>query len=510
MRLKLKMSVVAALSVAALTTPYSKEDRSQWRVSLTSNYFLEGRDPHALHPLMKDIYQGFDNLVSYADDIDNIGTQVGAKLAVGVGYIFVGLCNYVANHEYGHGSRDFASGLRPVYYGGSDKGDDYSQSIFPYYGRLAKRFITFRAGYNSNPATGYKLKTSDNQDWASYDQNMRFFSKKGKITEAIANSHLRAGNLLEIIHEENRDLAYLEPQIKSSPAFYNDIFDGIGFDYAKASSIPGVATLSGTDLVTAFIKDQPHLRTVIEARLISSAAGINNSTDFAKSVFDDNWLHGGHKKMTYAAALLHKLDGVFYSLGRNKKRAGHDIQNVESYYAMLGYQLSDSTLAASFGLTYLASASLWAPLVNWGSTHKETLTYKGIRLPDFYFYNTTKGPSYKMVSGYTFNDNWFMPLEVEVAPYHGTLNEQIDFEITAGLHKKFPHIKGWAQVDVTAGNNGVMGQIKAAASFNTPFEVFGTLKLANYETLRGERETNIYKYDSKYSFWANVGVTARF
>jgi hypothetical protein len=133
--------------------------------------------------------------------------------------------------------------------------------------------------------------------------------------------------------------------------------------------------------------------------IIFSAGGINNNTYLAEKISDDiHFKNSNTKFLSYVSYICDLLYGAMYD--KTAKKFGDDPYNIINDFNLKGRDdfkkgtISDAGIKSLFlsATTYSFFYSMF--------TNKPMAKPYGFRLPDVFPYITTKGMSYKVVSGY--------------------------------------------------------------------------------------------------------------
>jgi hypothetical protein len=138
--------------------------------------------------------------------------------------------------------------------------------------------------------------------------------------------------------------------------------------------------------------------------IIWSAGGINNNTYLAERISDDMYCkNSSGRLLPYLSFVSNMLYGAIYD--KSAKKSGDDPYNIIHFFQKKGRTdfkkgvICDAGIRSLFlsGTTYSLFYSLF--------TNEPMIKPLGFRIPDVFPYITTKGMSYKVVSGYEVNKN---------------------------------------------------------------------------------------------------------
>ncbi len=221
--------------------------------------------------------------------------------------------------------------------------------------------------------------------------------------------------------------------------------------------------------------------------ILVNSGGMNNSMRFAGALSDRLRQEGGHwsESIPY---FISKLDAAFYP------RDVGDLHNLDSFYALKGVRVSETDMRLASVASFLLSQSTYAYLVGAqsfvenGDPRMKAFAWNNLALPDVENYLTTRGLSWKISSGYRFDETIYLPFAIE-AVSHGKAKQ----EYTLGVRKK-----NWLMSDsvldatVTAGSGLEFG-VAYTQKFYKRFAVAVGWDHFNGRNLHGERNAVSYK-----------------
>ncbi|GHT69334.1 hypothetical protein AGMMS49950_01860 [Endomicrobiia bacterium] len=137
--------------------------------------------------------------------------------------------------------------------------------------------------------------------------------------------------------------------------------------------------------------------------LVCHAGGMNNDIYFAERISDDIYTRNKETRLLpYILYLKNRFSPIEYD--RTAKELGDDPFNIREDFKKKGRLDFKEGFISDAGLRSLfLSGTTYSPLY-WFFTKKPLRLY-GFRIPDVFPYITTKGMSYKVVSGYEINED---------------------------------------------------------------------------------------------------------
>jgi hypothetical protein len=171
--------------------------------------------------------------------------------------------------------------------------------------------------------------------------------------------------------------------------------------------------------------------------------GVNNEMLLAEKLENKMAQRSGHV-MEVANYVMAKMSTFFYI---DSSPTVGDIVAIKSFYALGNNIVSDDDLKLASQLSLLFSSSTYAYLygiynfVANNESRVEHFSYKGFRLPDLSFYLMKRGLSYKLRSGYEFeNKKTNLVFEVEHV-YKGKKATEISLGIDQSMNFKNKNLK---------------------------------------------------------------------
>jgi hypothetical protein len=242
---------------------------------------------------------------------------------------------------------------------------------------------------------------------------------------------------------------------------------------------------------------------------IISAAGMNNSNQYAESIEDQITYGGGGHILQYVGYARAKEDGAEYVKRSIPGREGDDVQDTLRALNAKGYGISTSDIRTGSLVAHWASSTNWLFFLGAlrYALHGDPIVkgaYLGsIKLPDISHYLSTRGASYVIRSGLNLGDV-FIPMNLEYV-YKG---QQVA-EATLGwrtLKDKSPNTLG---LNVTLNSDagyGLSGDISRGLSSQSELG-FGA-SYYSQKSILGERLIHHYAAGgtSGYDLWARVSA----
>jgi hypothetical protein len=259
--------------------------------------------------------------------------------------------------------------------------------------------------------------------------------------------------------------------------------------------------------------------------LLFYAAGLNNQTALAEHMSDKAYFQGIHP-FTLGMYWRAKLSTLSYINSFGGKRIdldnpadrdesipqkdvdGDDVISILSVYRDLNRNVKAADIEYATKMAFFTSGSLYAYLWSIAKIQSDR-AYKmkpfelwGIRAPDTSAYWMPQGISYKITSGYRYDQTWVFPVAFEFVQKGDTA-----YEVTLGAHKTFSQWNNSSvRADVIISDQGEMGG-KVYIEYS-PFDYtyigFG-VESYNPKTLHGARNTPKNEARSN-EFWVQVGL----
>jgi len=238
-----------------------------------------------------------------------------------------------------------------------------------------------------------------------------------------------------------------------------------------------------------------------EQDVIMSAGGMNNEMFFAENLSDQlcdkkslNWLES-------FALVYSRVSPAIYAT--QAKKSGDDPYNVQECYEKLGVSVKKNRITTAGVISLLLSSSTYSILKgifdsvgNNSAPYKATpFTLYGFRLPDVFSYVTSKGISYKLVSGYNINSTFDVIFGIEQV-CHGKSETEVNFGVKARLGSKFYNTTCRLVATVGKGFN-----LEGDLSVPIHDKIRINVGAATYtgDSLLGERHSTNIKKDKKRS-----------
>jgi hypothetical protein len=173
-------------------------------------------------------------------------------------------------------------------------------------------------------------------------------------------------------------------------------------------------------------------------KFIEAAGGVNNNVYFAERLSDELYSKGNMSSIESFAYLYGKIYPAVYtstSKRKNDSTPGDPIQ-IEDYYIENGISARKNDIVLAGIISTLASGTTYSIIKECLSFSEhfcaEPVDFYGFRVPDVFSYVTSKGISYKVVSGYKIREDLRLIFGLEQV-VHG----KSAAEVNLGLNKTF-------------------------------------------------------------------------
>ncbi|USN51274.1 MAG: hypothetical protein H6731_02385 [Myxococcales bacterium] len=256
--------------------------------------------------------------------------------------------------------------------------------------------------------------------------------------------------------------------------------------------------------------------------IITSAAGLNNQSLFAKKIAHGIYSQRGHISQTLHY-FMNKVSGFVYSLLDRRHNAllsvgSSDISAVIKGYQNKGYSITHGDIELQ-SLLSLISGTSYALLKGYydyiahGDARVSSPELFNVRIPDINSYINAKGLSLEFVSGYRFSDSLFFDVAYELIwkgePVH-QLTPMVRFDV-ASLNPSLNSL--WLCADIVIAK-GVGGSVSADwepfndrhTSFWRRFSYFAALYFHNGYSLYGERNISALFKENTSNFSGFAGL----
>ncbi|GHU28433.1 hypothetical protein FACS1894152_6130 [Bacilli bacterium] len=176
---------------------------------------------------------------------------------------------------------------------------------------------------------------------------------------------------------------------------------------------------------------------------IMIAAGMNNSVYFSEKISDELYSKGRIGVAEVIAYIYSKMSPIRYSSIEREEARGGDPVLIEDIYKRAGISATKDNIVFANTMSLLFSGttySIIAATFRDGSYYKNSgayikpLEYTGFRIPDLFSYITTRGISYKVVSGYKIKDDLRLIFGFEHIAYGNSATE-FSFGVDKVFHK---------------------------------------------------------------------------
>jgi len=224
---------------------------------------------------------------------------------------------------------------------------------------------------------------------------------------------------------------------------------------------------------------------------LTSAGGLNNSMLFTEFVEDELYQNTGH--LGFMRSYLNgKLAISNYGIGLG---LGNDINNVTNYYQEKGFNVDIDRITKGSKISFYTSTLSYQfvyqlfNMFTGKSAHFKPWEIKGVQLPNTYFYMNRQGISYKINSGYRYQE-WRFPVSVEYI-YEGESQK----EITLGAQKKSDKLT--SSFEMILGNVFEFS-LDASYNLNNKIILSSGYELYNRGNLHGERLIPSLEHGAKF------------
>ncbi len=415
-------------------------------------------------------------------------------------------------------ARDVTSGQEP---GVAEQGNDAAAITQPMRRSVSINSSYFKKLYTNTQMADVGLETM--QAYSFYTQKLEGILPQNDVLRVAA----RAGTLFGIWHVSLAfEVAYHElgHATRVGAYGYNYTFGGTltdatveenGFFQLYGRLLLSGGLLSKTASVhTDAAKFEPAegknlsgrelARYLAKEDLIIVAAGVNNQMAFAERVADEAYEDDGH--WTFALAYLR---GKLWSIAYGDDAPRYDMDRVFRSYGQLGITASRSqantanllALLAS-GSTYRYSRGLYSYLRDGSHGPIGAYEFHKIRVPETSAYLTSRGISYKVKSGYRFQDGVLLHAGLEFVA-HGDHSA----EGTLGLAKKVERLRNVKLRGNVILGRGIGAEINASLPLNNASSVGVGLGHYSSKTLYGERNVPSLEHGpSSTSLWVTMSL----
>ena len=252
-----------------------------------------------------------------------------------------------------------------------------------------------------------------------------------------------------------------------------------------------------------------------------SSGGLNNQTYLSELVVENAYLTNSHP-MTFFSYLRAKsaAAGYIYSApgqdldvfdAEKPEKRGNDIMFMVEEYRKLGRNIKTKDIKFASNMAVFASGSMYAYL--WSiyqfqfdrSFKMKPFEIYGIRVPDTSVYFNPSGISYKVSSGYRYDQEWIFPVSFEFIS-----KGESAYEMTLGVYKRFSELNNSSlRADFLISNQGEMG---GKIYGEWPIGNFSYIGIGaqryNTKTLYGARNIpwQMNKNTSYNEFWMQLGI----
>lgn len=408
----------------------------------------------------------------------------------------------VTFHEFGHGTREYSFGIKPVYMHMLGECNTY----FSEWGMLAFN------GYFALPLVGcfdaaaqpeMDLNTIEkhydhlkqyvdlekSKTYLKYQKVLENLCKKTEKDKKLAKSYKEPQNLLKDQQEDNLKKYFTDDEVEA--------LDYFGGNYITGKNNP----LSPEAFVTVM------------------AGGLNNNVYMTQRIEDAIWFgQGQHVQLTTnyfmdkASTFIQVLAGTVGAKLRNEPAnevySDHNLV-VRIWDEHLDIHVSRTELQMYSILSYLLSAQSYMNLYQiyqtWtqGETQVYPAEWRGFRLPNVSLYLTTKGPTYNVRTGYRWDNDLFL-----IAGAEFVLSGKQQVEGTLGLRKVFPDLGNlYFQAETVFNTRAVGGTVSVGGTFNKTINAEVGLAYHSNDTFFGERHIPfLWKGSTDIEAWIKIGV----
>ena len=396
--------------------------------------------------------------------------------------------------------------------------------------------ISLNSGYlyssNSNRAIGdFMVEINDLYGFA-YEKIEKMLGLKPGIQTFIYDVVLNAGYIIGVFD-------YSSPKFLLSDQI-NTTFHEFGH-FSRAVSLAVLAEFNGGytsffpyffNYFTTIFSNDSNARSYVRFGEISdlsqsfllSSGGFNNQTYFSELVVENAYLNDSHP-MTFFSYLSAKSSVVNYIYATSGKdlneldvfdaekieKIGNDIRDMVQQYRLLGKNIKTQDIKFASNMAILLSGSIYAYL--WSiyqfqfdrSFKMKPFEFYGVRIPDTSVYFNPSGISYKISSGYKYNQEWVFPVSFEFITKGDTA-----YEMTLGVYKKFPQMNNSSlHADFLISHQGEMaGKIYGEFPIGNSYYIGIGAQHYNTNTLYGARNIpwQTSGSNSYNEFWIQIGL----
>ncbi|MDR3071392.1 MAG: hypothetical protein LBU29_02210 [Endomicrobium sp.] len=251
--------------------------------------------------------------------------------------------------------------------------------------------------------------------------------------------------------------------------------------------------------------------------LICSAGGLNNQIYFTERISNELHKKGNISGSgNYAFAYVWgKLYTISYEASKTSKDSDIliDSERIENIYKKMGISVKKrdivfanvvSTLLSGTTYSVIARFFDWSDYTDYNNL--KALKIAGFRVPDTFSYITTRGVSYKVVSGYKVRENLDLMFGVEQV-IHGKSATEVNLGVSKTFGAKLNHISCELAMTFGRGFN-----IEATCSVPTIKDWFLNFGIASYccKSLLGERHAMDMRNGKDRSNNAFVSISYRY
>ncbi len=235
--------------------------------------------------------------------------------------------------------------------------------------------------------------------------------------------------------------------------------------------------------------------------------GVNNLTYMGDLLVEKAYLHDVHP-YTFASHLYSKLLFALGALHEHKIGSGDHLDMIAQLYSASGKSIEKKDMSTAAFVSMLASGSLYSYM--WSlhqlkenrSARMKPFEFWGIKVPDTSAYLMSQGISYKVSSGYRYDETLVFPVAFEFVAKGDKA-----YEATLGFYKEFPQLNHTSiKGDLIISDKGEMGGKLYVEYSPIEYAYVGVgIESYNPKTLHGER--NIPEFKDRYNeLWLQVGV----
>ena len=407
----------------------------------------------------------------------------------------------VTFHEFGHGSRMYSFGGKPIYVHALGECNNY----FSEWGMLAFN------GYFVLPMVGcFGAAARPDLDLSIIEKHYDYL--KDYVDFEKAKTYVKNQKKLEDLYKKAEKDKKLFDYYKESKKLFKDQQK----DYLKKQfsdeEIEALDFFSEDDIG----KNNPISP---EATAIIVAGGLNNNVYMAQRIEDAIWFNQGqHMQLTTnyfkdkASTFVQVFQGSLFSYlgGENSSETTSDHNRlVKVWDEHLDIHVSRTELQLYSILSYFLSAQTYMNLYQvyqtWtnGETHVYPAEWKGFRLPNVSLYLTTKGPTYNVRTGYRWDNDLFL-----IAGTEFVLSGKQQVEGTLGIRKVFPDLGNlYVHAEAVFNQKAIGGTVSVGGTFNKLINAEVGVSYHDKDTFYGERHIPfVWKGSTDIEAWAKIGV----